>query len=338
MRAAGPRPPGRARQTRGVDFPYAERIEPTLPQLRAFAAVADELHFGRAALALGLSQPQVSRQVASLERSLGVTLLRRTPRHVALTPAGAELVAGAREALEAIERVKRRARAAARGALGSVSVGFVWSTLPAYLPALVAAAGARHPQVELTVSQMRLADIVGTLRRGDVDLVITRGHLGESEMIVETLNAEPSVVAIPAAHPLARREVIDQADLHGEPLISLSRETIPYSFDIVRARLEEQGIRPSEYRPASSPPEALALVAAGLGIYYRMPITAAMPQSGVVFREVRDVPMRTLLARRPEPPPPAIGAVIALAVALFNDVPSASNHALTDVEEPLPSP
>ncbi len=128
---------------------------------------------------------------------------------------------GAREALEAIERVKRRARAAARGALGGVSVGFVWSTLPAYLPALVAAAAARHPQVELTVSQLRITDIVATLRRGDVDLVITRGHLGECEMIVETLNAEPSVVAIPASHPLARAPAIDEADLDGEPLISL---------------------------------------------------------------------------------------------------------------------
>jgi DNA-binding transcriptional LysR family regulator len=157
-------------------------------------------------------------------------------------------------------------------------------------------------------------------------------------MIVETLNAEPSVVAIPASHPLARRDAIDHADLDGEPFISLARETIPLSFDIVRAKLEELGIRPSEYRAASSPPEALALVAAGLGIYYRMPITAAILQAGVVFREIRDVPMRTLLARRPEPPAPAIGAIAALAVELFHDVPSASNHALTGVEEPLPSP
>lgn len=305
--------------------------------MRAFVAVADELHFGRAALALGLSQPQVSRQVAALEVALGVTLLRRTPRQVALTPAGAELVGGARETLEALERVKRRARAAARGALGSVSVGFVWSTLPAYLPALVAGAAARHPQVELTVSQQRITDIVPMLRRGDVDLVITRGHLGECEMIVQTLNAEPGVVAIPESHPLALRQTVEEADLDGEPFITLARETIPLSFDLVRARLEERGIRPSEYRAASSPPEALALVAAGLGIYYRMPLTAAMPQTGVVFREVRDAPMRTLLARRPEPPPPAVAAIAALAQELFSDVPGASNHALIGLEEPLPS-
>ena len=322
---------------RAPRFPYAERIEPTLPQLRAFVAVADELHFGRAALALGLSQPQVSRQVASLERALGVTLLRRTPRQVALTPAGDDLVVGVRETLEALERVKRRARAAARGALGSVSVGFIWSTLPAYLPALVAGAAARHPQIELTVSQQRLTEIVPMLRRGDIDLVITRGHLGECEMIVETLNAEPSVVAIPESHPLARQPTIDEEDLDGEPFITLARETIPLSFDIVRARLEEQGIRPSRYRAASSPPEALALVAAGLGIYYRMPLTAAMPQAGVVFREVRHAPMRTLLARRPEPPTPAVAAIAELAQKLFSDVPSASNHALTGVEARLAS-
>jgi len=274
--------------------------------------------------------------VAALERALGVTLLRRTPRHVALTPAGAELVTGVRETLEMLERVKRRARAAARGALGSVSVGFIWSTLPAYLPALVAAAAARHPQIELTVSQLRFTDIVPALRRGDLDLVITRPSLGETELIVETLNAEPSVVAIPESHPLARRPAIEEAELDGEPFIALARETIPTSFDLVRARLRRQGIEPSAYRSASSPSEALALAAAGLGIYYRMPISAVAPYAGVVFREVIDVPMRTLLARRPEPPAPAVAAIAELARALFSDVPSASNHALAGLE-PLPA-
>jgi DNA-binding transcriptional LysR family regulator len=306
--------------------------------LRAFVTVADELHFGRAALALGLSQPQVSRQVAALERSLGVTLLRRTARQVALSPAGAELVAHARETLASLERLKRRARGVARGALGTVSVGFVSSTLPAYLPALVAAAGARHPQIGLTVSQLRFADVVATLRRGDLDLVVTRPHLGETELVVETLNVEPSVVAIPATHPLAGRRAIAHSELDGEPLISLAREMIPTSFDLMRDRLAADGIHPSEYRSASSPSEALALVAAGFGIYYRMPVTAVVPHAGVVFRELLGVPMRTLLARRPEPLAPAVAAIAALARELFSDVPRASNYAPDWLEAGLASP
>ncbi|MGI8712498.1 MAG: LysR family transcriptional regulator [Solirubrobacteraceae bacterium] len=100
-----------------------------LHQLRSFVAVADELHFGRAGLRLGLSQPQVSRHIRDLEQTLGIALLARTPRRTELTSGGALLLADARDTLAAAERLRRRPRVVGRGGLGAVSVGFIWSTL-----------------------------------------------------------------------------------------------------------------------------------------------------------------------------------------------------------------
>jgi DNA-binding transcriptional LysR family regulator len=99
------------------------------------------LHFGNAALRLGISQPQVSRHVANLERELGVALFVRTPRATTLTDAGSELLADALEAIASVQRLRRRAAQVARGGLGAVTVGFVWSTLSGYLAPLVSAAG-----------------------------------------------------------------------------------------------------------------------------------------------------------------------------------------------------
>jgi DNA-binding transcriptional LysR family regulator len=270
--------------------------------------------------------------VAALERVLGVTLLERTARRVQLTDAGAALLGDARETLEAADRLGRRARLVGHGGLGTVSVAFLWSTLNGYLPPLVAAAAERHPDIELSVSQLRFTEIPDALRRREVDLVITRGTLGPTELVVARLNVEPTVVAIPATHPLAARDRIAHPELDGQPLVTLARETIPTAYDAQRAQLVREGIVPSVHRTARNPSEAIALVAAGLGIYYRMPLSAAVPQPGVVYRELEAMGMSTLLVRRPEPPGPAVAAIAALAVELFGDAEHASNDARRALE------
>jgi DNA-binding transcriptional LysR family regulator len=294
--------------------------------LRSFVAVAEELHFGNAGLRLGLSQPQVSRHVAALEQELGVALFVRTPRRTTLTDAGAELLSDAREALDAVHRLQRRARIVASGGLGSVSVGFIWSKLGGYLAPLVAAAAERHPQIELSVRQLRFRDLAPAMRRGDVDLLISRSLAQRTELVEFTLNHERSLVAIPERHPLARRRKIALRQLHGEPLVTLSREVISDAFDASVASLRREGVVPSAHRTASAPMEALALVAAGVGIYYRMPASALIPQPGVAYCELDGVPMCTLLIRRPEPPSPAVAAIAALIEELFSDASGASHN------------
>ena len=302
-----------------------------LDQLRAFATVAEELHFGRAALRLRCSQPQVSRRVRALEDELGLELFVRTPRRTALTDAGARLLEDARDTLAAAERLERRAAAAGRTAAGRVVVGFVWSTLGAHVAPLIAAAGERHPDVELSVCQLRFLEIVPALRRGDVDLAIVRALFDDSEMIEVTLRREPSVLAVPAAHALAGAETVPLSALDGLPMVTLQRDIAPRAYDAVAAAAAELGIEVRIVQQARSPSEALALVSAGIGVY-RLPSSAAHAHPGVVYREIEDAPSRLVLVRRPEPPPPAVAAIAAVAGEVFGDADYASNNGAVALE------
>jgi DNA-binding transcriptional LysR family regulator len=295
-----------------------------LPLLRAFVVLAEELHFGRAALRLGLSQPQVSRRVRALEDELGVELFVRTPRHTALTDTGRRLLVDAQETLAAADRLAARARAAAGSPSGRVTVGFVWSTLGAYLAPLVAATPERHPDIELSVAQKRFVELVPALRRGDVDLVVSRTLHERAEMVEVLLRREPSCLAVPTSHAFANRPSVKSAELDGEPMIALARALAPSLFDAVMRQARERGIEPHIAREASSPAEALALVSAGMGVY-RLPSSAAGPHPGVVYCELQDLPSRLVMLRRPEPPSPPVAAVAQLIQDLFSDVSNASN-------------
>jgi len=263
-----------------------------------------------------------------------VTLFTRTPRATTLTDAGSELLADARETIASMQRLQRRAAQVARGGLGAVTVGFVWSTLSGYLAPLLSAAGDSRRRIDLAVSHLRFTDLVPALRRGEVDLLITRALGAKTEFVLETLNREPTVVAIPERHPLARLDVLLPHDLDGAPFVTLG----PDLFEASRARLLDRGIVPSSNRHAGSPSEALALVAAGVGIYYSLPASAVLPHPGVVYRELQGMTIRTLLARRPEPPSPAVKAVAELITELFSDAHDASNDALAGlVGSPAPN-
>ncbi len=294
--------------------------------LRAYVTTAEELHFGRAALRLGTSQPQVSRQVRALEELLGVELFRRTPRQTELTDAGRLLLDDARHALAASERLLERA-AAARHATGSrVSVAFLWSTLGGFVAPLISAAAERHPQIELSVAQIAHRELAGALRRGDHDMAISRPLFAETELTERLLRRETTMLAIRPDHPFATREALSLADLHREPLITLARELVPDAYDTLIRRAGERGIEITVVRHVRSAAEALALVSAGIGIY-RVPLSAAAPFPGVVYRPLSDSQSRLVLIH-----PPllrsAARAIAALAIELFSDTDSASDNAV----------
>jgi len=295
-----------------------------LYELRSFVVVAEELHFGRAALRLGVSQPQVSRHVRGLEHALGVELFVRSGRRTALTDAGAGLLEHARESLAAAERLRAQADVARRSGAGRVAVGFVWSTLGAYLPPLVAAA-AEHGQIDLSVRQLRFVEVVPALRRGDVDIAVVRRIGDPSEMLKVVLRREPSALALPDGHPLASQATVAIEQLDGEPLIALRRAVAPEPYDAAFNGLLARGVRPRLVEHVTSPTEALALVSAGLGIY-RLPASAAQPHAGVVYRELEGVFSSCELMRRPEPPAPAVKAIVELAQRLFGDARDASHN------------
>jgi DNA-binding transcriptional LysR family regulator len=309
-------------------------MDPDAAWLRAFVAVADDLHFGHAALRLGISQPQVSRRVRSLEAALGVELFVRTARRTTLTDAGEVLLLEAREALAGLDRLRARARTVRSGPAGRVAVGFLWSTLSAFLPPLVAAAADQRREVELAVSQLSFLEILPALRRGDVDLVIGRSLRAETDIIEETLRWEPSVLAIPEGHRFAEQDAVRFEQIDREPMVAFHRALVPSAYDASLAAARERGVEPNIVQHVRSAGEALALVSAGRGVY-RMAASAAAPYPGVAYRLLQDTPTRLVLLRRPAPPPPPVAAILDLVHELYGDAPDASKDAAHGLEGAL---
>lgn len=197
---------------------------PTTLEVRAaqvFVAVAEELHFGRAADRLYMTQPAVSRHISRLEASLGLTLLRRTNRHVELTREGDVFLASAREVLVSVRRAVHAAQLAARGSVGQLRLGSA-GTLPNELAVrLVRSFRAAHPAVEVQLVQSSYMTCpLADLDREGVELAVVRAPLSLPGLVFEPLIQEARVVAMSTRHPLAGRASVTLADLAGEPIVT----------------------------------------------------------------------------------------------------------------------
>jgi len=274
-----------------------------LRHLRSLVAVAEELHFGRAAVRLGISQPVVSRHVRALESALGALLLIRTARATELTDAGREVLADAREALAAAERMAARATATASGAVGNVTVGFVWTTIDPYLAAVVDEMATQNPEIELAVTHLRWIEVPPSLRRGSVDLVISRSLPEPHEMHETVIHTEPYLLAVPARHHFAARESVRVEELEGEPIIAFSRSLGPAGYDAALEAIRARGVEPEIAIHASSP-QVRWRSSAGLR---RLPYPRFGGEGGP--RRRLHAPRRHRLAARPrrrsEPPWPS---------------------------------
>ncbi|MBP2335029.1 DNA-binding transcriptional LysR family regulator [Saccharothrix coeruleofusca] len=182
-----------------------------LRTLRYFVAVAEELHFGRAAARLHMSQPPLSRAIRQLETDLAATLLRRSAAGVALTPAGVALLDEARALLDQAERARVRVAAAAGAA--TIAVGILGEIGDPGVARLAAAYRRRHPDVEVHVRETDLTDPTCGLRAGLVDIALTRGPFDGTGLVVRELRADPVGAVLRAGDPLARRDHLELADL-----------------------------------------------------------------------------------------------------------------------------
>ncbi|WP_055610985.1 LysR family transcriptional regulator [Streptomyces phaeochromogenes] len=186
-----------------------------LRKLRYFVAVADRLHFGRAADELHIAQPVLSRQIRALEQDLGASLFTRDRHGVALTDAGRQLLADAGPLLASTHAVRRRVSVAARGSR-RLMVGF-----RAGIPVIPAARAfeARHPDVVVDVQRIEWEDQAPMLLDGRIDIGYVRLPIDEAGLHVTPLYTEPRVAVLPAGHRLAGKEEVTEADLAGEPLV-----------------------------------------------------------------------------------------------------------------------
>ena len=177
-----------------------------LSQVRCFVAVAEELHFGRAAARLNMTQPPLSRQIQILERILGVKLLQRGNRLVKLTPAGQSFLTEARLILKLTESAALLARRVAEGKAGSVNIGFTAASSYSYVPELVAVCRRQLPDVELILKEMVSGDQLKRLGAGEIDIGLLRPPIPRTGLQFLGVKAEPMIAAGPAGHRLARAE------------------------------------------------------------------------------------------------------------------------------------
>ncbi|HTN51120.1 MAG TPA: LysR substrate-binding domain-containing protein [Anaeromyxobacter sp.] len=273
-----------------------------LRHLRYFLAVAEELHFGRAAARLHIAQPPLSQQIQQLERELGYALFLRTQRRVRLTEAGAAFRAEARSILERLEQAAAAAGRVARGEAGSLAVGFVASATFALLPRLYRRFRERQPGVALSLEELSTAEQVEALRAGRIQVGLARPPVGDDSLEAEPLADEPLVAALPARHPLARRGALPLRALADEPFVLFPRHPRPGWIDVVREACRSAGFRPAVAQEVLELSTAVTLVAAGIGVTLVPASAQGLRLDGVAYRALRAPAPRTRLValRRPE--------------------------------------
>lgn len=263
-----------------------------LSQLRCFVAAAEELHFGRAAQRLNMTQSPLSRQIQLLERILDVTLLERTSRNVSLTPAGRVFLIEARRIVRLAESAQLSARRVAKGDAGKVAIGFTAVSGYSLIPQIVANARATLPNIELELREMVTGEQVDALLTGLIDIGFVRPPVTRSEFDSALMLTEPLVVALPPGNDLQSLAVLSPSDLDGRPMVMYSRQGAGYFHDMLVRLFDEAASAPLFVQHVTQIHSMLGLVRAGLA-------AAIVPQSAmglhpddVQFRQLSTSPER----------------------------------------------
>ena len=259
-----------------------------LTQLRCFVAVATELHFGRAATSLSMTQPPLTRQIQLLEHEVGVRLLERSGGSVRLTPAGAVFLREAEDILRRSQAAALAARRAMRADAGSVTVGFIPAASFTLLPQLLAAVRAQLPDVQVVLREMQTVEQIEALGTDRIELGIVRPFAPRSFTESAAMFREPFVLALPAEHPLVQHEAIPLAALEGQPFIEFCPSESRYLYELVAGRLRAEGVAPETVQTLSHTHSILSLVDAGVGMALVPRSASRLRYAGVVFRPLRD--------------------------------------------------
>lgn len=282
-------------------------------QMRYFVALAETLHFGRAAARLNMTQPPFSRQISNLERDLGVRLVNRTSRQVSLTAAGQRFLADSREVLARFDAACRDARLVAEGQKGELHFGFMMHAAHRIVPRIVSRYSAIRPDVRLSLSETTPADIEHKLLSGALDAAVT--FAGGSAPQLESLPifTDRLCLVVPPSHRLASHSSVSAQDLRDEDLIATPATVAQTLHRTIVAYLSAGGVVPRFRFEPQLQNTILRLVAAGLGV-------ALVPESicdeqpdGLVARPLVDAPeLEVVLKVSRERDNPAVAPLVAL--------------------------
>lgn len=265
-------------------------------RLRYFVAVADELHFGRAAARLGIAQPPLSRQIKALEDELEASLFNRSRSQISLTTAGQILHEKARDILDRVTLAEEATRRAGAGAIGNLTIGFVSSATYSVLPDVVHAFRAANSDVELTLVPMNNSEQRDGLIQRRLDIGIARPKIEDAELRHEMIWREKLMVALPAADPLAAEEELTIAQLADRDFVLYPDKPRPTFADHVIAICRSGGIEPRVAQLVYDYQTAAGLVSVGVGVSLVPESTATGERKGLVCRPLVEARAETQLS------------------------------------------
>ncbi len=268
-----------------------------LRQLRYFVAVAEELHFRRAAARLHISQPPLSQQIHQLESEIGCILLARTRRRVELTPAGEAFLHDARLVLGELEGAVATAQRIGSGQTGRLRVNFVGSALLSLVPGAVQRFRIARPNVEIQIRERPTTEQVRAVVAGTVDVGLVRPPFDEQpELRAEVVLRERTVAALPSGHPLTELRRVPLRRLASEPLVLFPRSQAPGFHDLLISSLAATGTNPRVVQYAPEMTTIVGLVAAGMGFSIVPASVSRLGLDGVSYRPVTGAPHSELIA------------------------------------------
>lgn len=283
-----------------VPIPSASEIFMELKQLRCFVAVAETLHFGRAAEKLHMAQPALSAQIKSLEMEIGARLFFRTTRKVSLSTTGLLFLDEARETLERAEKALYRARMAEADNIGWLRIGAVDTATAGLLPGVIRDFRRLAPDVDLRVSELLTAPALEAIASHHLDLAFVRQPSTDNFVGSRLLFREPLMAVVPSGNKLARKRAISREDLASMPLVLPPRIARPIYVDMLRDWFREGGFVPNTLHEANERHTILAIVAAGLGVSILPSWVSQFRHRDVTFRPISGDPLLVSvhLARR----------------------------------------
>lgn len=262
-----------------------------MAQAEAFLAVAEELHFGRAADRLHVSQPRVSRLIAAVERQVGGVLFERTSRRVVLTPLGEQFRGELGAAYAQMQAAVDHARRAAREPAGQLRIGFTNTTEGPALSRLVAVFEARHPGCQVMLHEVPVAGPYPALRADEIDVLIHWLVVDEPDLTAgPAIGRQDRVVAVAVSHPFARQETVSVEDLAGQPVARPPAAFPPTLWEAFVPTNTPSGKPIPQAHDIRSHHEALALAARGLIVHPTVASAAQWRRDDIVLVPIPDLP------------------------------------------------
>jgi DNA-binding transcriptional LysR family regulator len=266
-----------------------------LRHLKYFLALADELHFGKAAEKLFIAQPPLSRQIMELEAGLGVKLFNRNKRNVELTPAGQYLMKEAKNVLYQVDNIKEQIKSIGAGLNGQLKIGYVGAAMHSVLPEILSRVNKNYPEIKTTLYELSNEEQKNAVLSGQIDVGFVRVPILHDRLISEKIFEETFSIVISMNHPLAVRKRIKLIDLAEEQFISFSSVCGRGMTDSIMSICHKAGFTPKISHETSQINTIIRLVESGIGYSIVPTSTKDSYKLNIKFIELKKFPERALM-------------------------------------------